>query len=129
LDCICQYPKLFGSAEIDYKRFASVTLGIVLFALVLGALVKPSQLSLPLGLIGSTASPMLVFVVPALMYRCQAELIAVKSTAINQKTQLPVGADDANSYVGTWAAALLYVGGGLIPLCLAISIWQAVSPG
>ena len=124
MDRICQYPKLFGSAEIDYKRFASVTLGIVLFALVLGALIKPSQLSLPLGIIGSTASPLLVFVVPAMMYRSQAQLITEKSTTILQKTELPVGADDANAYVGTLAAVLLYAGAVLIPLCLAITIWQ-----
>jgi hypothetical protein len=121
---VALYPKLFGAAEIDYKRFASLTFGIVVFSLVLGALVKPEQLSLPLGLIGSTASPILVFVVPALMYRSQAQLITVKSTAISQTTHLPVGEEDS---VGVWAAVLLYVGVTLVPVCLGVNIWQATS--
>jgi amino acid permease len=105
--------------DFNWKEFTTLNVGIVAFATVLGVLIPPSALNLPLGIIGSTAAPVLIFILPVLMHRRLVKLIEEGSEEVHHENNL------AGEGYSRMATALLCFGATLIPLCLGVTMWQA----
>jgi amino acid permease len=116
--------QIFGHQPFDFWRNFGLNAGILAFALILGCIIPASGLNIPLGLIGSTASPLIVFILPAL---CHRELVKMEKEG-SEKIFGPNAISRVNNFAGktyeTLADVALWSGVILIPVCLGVWAWQ-----
>ena len=116
--------QIFGHQPFHFWRNFGLNATILAFALILGCIIPASGLNIPLGLIGSTASPLIVFILPAL---CHRELVKMEREGSGQVFG-PNAISHVNQYAGktyeVLAEVTLWSGVVLIPVCLGVWAWQ-----
>ena len=97
---------LFGQKEFSFSRYVMLNAAIVIITGVIGIVAK--QIEVVLGLVGSTCSPMMIYVLPPLLYFESKKFMT--SDELKNSGSTDMG-----------AKALLLFGGILIPLC--VTLW------
>lgn len=96
---------VFGDKEFSFDKYVMLNLVIVSITATVGILA--AQIEVVLGLVGSTCSPMMIYVLPPLLY--------LKSREFVKPSELPeYKKRDAGAYL------LLVFGLSVIPLCIVV---------
>jgi amino acid permease len=104
--------------EYSLRRALLLNFALVTFCVILGALIPASALGLPLGFVGSTCSPLIMFILPCMMHQSLMEKRKeMRTTGIEVSVNQYEGQDGLIN-------AVLIGGIVLIPLTFGVWIWQ-----